>query len=186
MAAQESFGVLGLAITPFQQSSTKKCQCPWFASGVIHGCRGWVCDSQLVSRDRCAGVIWAAHVKVSFVFLANLLGFEQQRRLGSGVRDPFAGVQDQLAVGQGDRSIAPAHPQIADVRLTKHVEAVATSCRLAEPCLMVGSRLVRVGPDLTISGNIPFEARKRCYDFTESCRRYGDFEVIMSSGGIAR
>ena len=40
MAAQESFGVLGLAITPFQQSSTKKCQRPWYVSRVIHGWPG--------------------------------------------------------------------------------------------------------------------------------------------------
>ena len=153
---------------------------------MIHGWPGWVCDSQLVSRDRRVRFIVGQHtLEISFVFLARMLGFEQERHLGSCVRDALAGAQDQLAVGQGDRSIAPAHPEIADVRFTKHVDVVATGSGLAEPCLMVVSRLVRVGPDLTISDNVPFKAGKRCHDFIESCGWYGDFEIIVSSGGIA-
>jgi hypothetical protein len=50
---------------------------------------------------------------------------------------------------------------------------------------MVGSRLIRVWPDLTVSDDIPFEAGKRCYDFIEPCCWYTDFEVIVFSGGTA-
>ena len=49
---------------------------------------------------------------------------------------------------------------------------------------MVGSRLVRVGPDLTVSDNVPFQAGKGRDDFTEPCCWYSDFEVIVFSGGI--
>jgi len=50
---------------------------------------------------------------------------------------------------------------------------------------MVVCRLVRVGPDLTVSHDIPAKAGKCRHCYTESYCWYGDFEIVVLSGGAA-
>jgi hypothetical protein len=78
-----------------------------------------------------------------------MLGLEHQGHLGDDKGDVVAAAPNQLAVGQGDRIVAPAHPAVTRMRLTEAIQPVASGHGFPQPGLKVAGQVFRIRPDPT-------------------------------------